>query len=117
MLEFYTPSDLELKIVLRRAARIVKRGWVRDAYALDANGDDVDVKSPDAVGFCAWGAVKRASFDLGMSRMRVSTVLRSAAVRKKIQFGNTRSVVVFNDEVAKDADEVADALLKLAEAL
>lgn len=47
--------------VLREAANICARGWVKGAFACKANGEACRVRDPEAVKWCALGAIRRAS--------------------------------------------------------
>lgn len=42
---------------LREARKLIERGWCQDAYALDANGDEIRENDPSAVCWCASGAL------------------------------------------------------------
>jgi len=45
--------------VLFDAAALVRKGWTRHELARDAHGGCVSVSSPNAVSFCAIGAIER----------------------------------------------------------
>jgi hypothetical protein len=46
--------------VLTEAKRLITKGWTRDIYAADAEGDPIPWDDPKACHFCASGAVYRA---------------------------------------------------------
>lgn len=49
--------------VLARALANVRGGWCRGAYARNEHGEEVLETAPDAVAFCALGAIRRAACD------------------------------------------------------
>src|SRR4051795_3059614 len=48
------------QIIMRRAIELVEAGWTQYTYARDMKGAFVNCHSPEAVSFCAVGAVMRA---------------------------------------------------------
>jgi hypothetical protein len=63
-------DNLEIKrrslTILSRARALIAKGWCQHGGAVNAQGDYVQEDSPDAVAFCAIGAVSRAQHDLGL---------------------------------------------------
>lgn len=49
--------------VLARALAHVRAGWCRGTYAQNEHGEEVLETAPDAVAFCALGAIRRAAWD------------------------------------------------------
>jgi len=103
--------------ILLDAAALIRKGWTKGAYARDATGQWVESIKSTAVCWCAEGAIYRAS-----PRGAV-TVCQEAQARFSALFPNNgvgrhgeevRGSVYFNDYVAKDAEEVAQALERAA---
>lgn len=57
-----TPQE----IVGRAADLLAEFGWCRNTYAINDRGDQVPSRSPDAVAFCAIGALQRAALEFGV---------------------------------------------------
>ena len=73
-------TDAEM---LRNAAKLVNGGWGRGAAATDKNGNSVNYYRPDAVCFCATGAISRSVMDgLGGDPRIVYTDLFEETVRR-----------------------------------
>jgi hypothetical protein len=72
---------LEQQIIERAHALIARpESWTRGAFALDAGGDPVSWRSPNAARFCLWGALNRAAFELtGDKRQSITLGERAAA--------------------------------------
>jgi len=51
------------KATLEHAASLIEKGWCQGAFAKDKNGKPVVAASPEAVAWCAAGAVMRAMHD------------------------------------------------------
>jgi hypothetical protein len=110
--------------VLKAAAALLRGGWCRHTYAVDARGDEVDPCDDHAAAFCALGALRRASFDLhgrpaGVPMRARSQCLAHAAGRElsaKIDGGDDyeNAITVWNDDARRTAAEVQAAF---AEAL
>lgn len=83
--------------VLRRAARLVERGWVQDEFARDERGNVVNPESPAACEWCAMGALMRAAAeDAAPDEARVSCLpyLPSGLVRWNDAEGRTQADAV-----------------------
>lgn len=52
-------TGAEIRMVLRDAAAVVRRGWCKCARAKDKFGVPVEPKHPDAVAWCALGAIEK----------------------------------------------------------
>lgn len=65
LLKYDGRSRRQVSQVLRLARNLlVERGWARGELAYDASGSPAHPESPQAVSFCAVGAVLRAAADL-----------------------------------------------------
>jgi hypothetical protein len=76
---------LERHIIERARALIATpETWTRDEFARDAQGEPVNWRSPKAVGFCLWGALNRAAFDItGDKRQSITLADHAAAVLRE----------------------------------
>lgn len=61
--------DLTAARLLDCAAVYVDKGWTQTADARDATGEKVEPHADDAVCWCAQGALKAASFKLGVTTL------------------------------------------------
>lgn len=85
--------------ILRKAAAILQRGWGRYTLARNAGGTPVDIENPQAVKFCAVGALIKA----GDTKDRAFLELR-VYVRETFHFDNVSD---FNDMMAHREPVVA----------
>lgn len=96
-------KDNNVLKVLRMARGLInkKNGWNRGAMAMNKAGKTVTVKSPEAVCFCAIGALRRAEFKLGTPGTAAQARIE---LRKALPtYAYTNSIVEFNDNsVGKD---------------
>jgi hypothetical protein len=54
--------DLKSQIkALKKARDLINKGWIKNQYAADKRGYGVDPRRKDAVKFCVFGAVERAT--------------------------------------------------------
>lgn len=51
-------------LIIKRALELIRSGWAKKTEARNARGVEVDPIDPEAVRFCAVGAIKRAAHDL-----------------------------------------------------
>jgi hypothetical protein len=105
---------MSAKAVLLRAAELVEKGWTQGAYARDANGQVVTTSSPNAVTFCASGAVFRADYDLNAGGARSDTFDAFAALYGK-DTGISDALAQWNDQPGRTVAEVAARFRKAAE--
>lgn len=88
-------SQLPLPVRVVRAARrriADKRQWTSGAAAKDANGYSINVRSPNAVAWCATGALQRAALDLGAEEGVAADLFGLVA-----HYGDGRPLVEIND--------------------
>jgi hypothetical protein len=90
-------TTLELLIASR--ARIAN-GWTQNVPARTANGDPTRSNSPNAVSFCAVGAL-RAEFPPGRAALTASAALIAALPER-----NRFSLFLFNDHPNTTQDDV-----------
>jgi hypothetical protein len=88
-------KDNKVLKVLRTARGLVNKGWTTGSLAKNKAGKKVPVKSPEAVCFCAIGALRRAEFKLGTpgTAAKARIELRKALPTDAY----TNSIVMFND--------------------
>lgn len=86
-------------LLLRAAVILRTRGWVRGFYQLPR-------------GFCAMGAIQEArkSPPPTEEARALSTALRRDYARTLGESSISRSICAFNDTIARDKDEVIEAL-------
>lgn len=93
--------------ILRRAAELVRRGWIQGDIAADADWCTCDPEDPEAVRWCAVGAMQAAND----ARPYVSSVLLELLLEAHI--GDAGE---WNDAEDRTADEVAAVLTTVADA-
>jgi len=98
---------------LRKAADLCAKGWTQGVMARDAKGKEVPASSPDAVCWCADGAMLAASGDGGI--YRDGHTYRPARAASYSAFGC--GPFEFNDAPNRTADEVIRALRAAADAV
>jgi hypothetical protein len=99
--------------VLRHSAAVIERGWTSNTgtTARDRNGREVSAFAPEATSWCALGAVKKTTRELGVEWTRTGEALSALGCHLGMdpqEFNNTR---------ATSGDEVVEAMLIAAEAL
>ena len=110
-----------VKAVLGRAGELLKNGgWCRNAWALDAEGEEVGSLCPSAAAWCTAGATNRAMADLGFSRLPERHEIEravSAAVAQALpaEFaGQAAGAVRYNDAAGRTKAEVTAAVDRAA---
>jgi hypothetical protein len=103
----------EVKKVLRRAAKLLEpRGaWTQGEAARNAAGARVEVNAPDAVSFCAFGAICRASPAAGTAG---ATVALGRALGALEALPGVGCVASWNDKKSRRKGQVIAALRKAA---
>lgn len=54
-----------IKSILRKARALVKKGWCQGASARNSDGKPLHSDHPDAVSYCAMGAIRAAGVSVG----------------------------------------------------
>lgn len=93
--------------ILRRAAELVRRGWIQGDIAADADWCTCDPEDPAAVRWCAVGAMQAAND----ARPYVSSVLLELLLEAHV--GDAGE---WNDAEDRTADEVAAVMATVADA-
>lgn len=95
------------KSILKKAKKLIKKGWCKGAFARTASGESVPSDSPDAVKFCAIGAVNRARLALkyGSIDKRAALNLLPCNLTQINDFSTTTEEDILNifDEAIKKA--------------
>ena len=100
--------------ILARAADIIEDyGWTRGAFARDTDGVSVSETSPDACRFCAFGAIRRATFDVldGSDNQEAERAANALNETICADF----DIAHWNDNYADGGEHVASSLRKAAE--
>ena len=94
-------KDNNVLKVLRTARGLVnkKNGWIRGAMAMNKMGKTVTVKSPEAVAFCAIGALRRAEFKLGTP---------GVATQARIELRKALPITAYNGSIVEFNDNSSD---------
>lgn len=104
------PKEATPKKVLKRAAKVIERGWTQRALAKDDLGQRVLPESENAVCWCAYGAIDRAAVELGVD-VESEVALNAESLASSLAWERYRtSLPGFNDRVAKSGEEVAKLL-------
>ena len=136
------PLNEQAAALLRAAAGYVRKGHVRHANARKANGALCDPESPQAVCWCAQGALLAGLPDIGLrhpyldptrtySEVEADQIietrhelLRAAAkaLREVADIalaleGHKSGIPLWNDEIVEDGAEVAGSMMAAAEKL
>jgi hypothetical protein len=99
---FWTRSQrADVARLLRSAQALVGRGWTRRAMARTRGGRSTDVFSPAAARFCLEGALRKAG-EWTVARRRALELLEASL--------QGRSLVNFNDDIARSKQDVIDLL-------
>lgn len=115
-------THLQAVVLLSAARRYIKRGWCRTAPALDAAGQMVSARSPEACAWCLLGALGRAKHDaersgvqLPLDTYRVAAGLLRDAIEARFprQGGAPMAISWFNDVVLQSQQEADDFLFAL----
>jgi hypothetical protein len=75
-------------------------GWCKETFAVDRHGEGIHPNNPDAVRFCAEGALIRAYPKAPTKRERILNQLLPLIQKKKGLERN--SIIDYNDHIAKD---------------
>jgi hypothetical protein len=97
------PLIVPVVSVLERARALVANGWSKETSARNENGFKVRWESPEAVQFCAGGALSRALMDetKTWSQKLIGSLMSS--LLKKLPPG---SIANWNDKPERTKDEV-----------
>lgn len=101
----------ELRRLLTRARTLVRKGWTQGSTSRNKYGHDVRVRNPNAVRFCAVGALSRALGKGGDAELlRDAWHALGTAIRGDSYGGRWgESVVIgFNDSPGRTQREVVD---------
>ena len=85
--------------VLRKAKRLIEKGWTKRAWARNSHGRAVDAHSRSAVRFCALGAIRLASKGVTADRVGARDALHSV-----LEF--TSNIENFNDDPGTKKSDV-----------
>lgn len=97
----------EARAALKQAACLLReKGWTQNEYARDGEGRPCDPNSPEAVCFCALGAIRRSTLDRRAMRKAIDLIKKASK--------HPNGIDVWNDETGRTADEVIDLLEELA---
>lgn len=107
-----TPAKRRKQVatVLRDAAELVNRGWTQGDYARDAAGHEVDPRDPEAVCWCAQGAIWKAGCT---AEFQAISVLCTHINDTPGWYVDT--VIAWNDHPDRTAEEVATTMRECAE--
>ncbi len=108
------------KDILLGAADLVGKGWVKGAYATDAKGKTTDIDRPEAINFCAVGAMRRATLDLGIddgvaysaARLVAHKVVCTRQSEDGIAYG---TIAEYNDSVGRTQADIVALFKEAAE--
>lgn len=99
------------------AAKLVRKGWCRGAYAKTKGGNVIGPLEANAASWCALGAMKRAVHDLKYDTPPYDPTFTNLITRfnmKARHGGADCDVATFNDKVAYNADDVAKVFDEIA---
>jgi hypothetical protein len=94
--------------VLMEAAKLVRRGWCKGWFARTRNGSKCDHDDPLAVSWCVMGALKKAT-----NYPQNHDLIFDAQAKLQIAI-SPHPILLFNDQEAKTAEEVAQKLEEAA---
>ena len=95
--------------VLRRASELVQGGWIRRDYAVDANGNSVELLDPTASCFCLAGALFRAGHDiLGTDREWQAEGAVYFTLKREF---DEEFITTFNDAPNRNLSDITNALV------
>jgi hypothetical protein len=97
-----------------KPSEVIKQyGWCKGHFALDNKGLPVGPVNKNAASFCLLGAIQRAYANADLNKIdKVITNLKNAS---KELYGNTHSLVHWNDYLAEDKDQVINLLEYIGE--
>lgn len=106
-----TPAKRRKQVatVLRDAAALVERGWTQGQMARDTTGYRVFPHHPEAVCWCARGAMCRAANNKAVENSA------NRALSEHINGDEDFGVSTWNDDPLRDAEEVIAAMLACAD--
>ena len=115
-------AEGERQLVFRKAVDFLRSGWCKGSPAVDKHGRATMFDDPDAVSFCATGALDKAAKELmeqhvivktpwhridGQDYLVVSDECRRIAESK---LGPYVALTDFNDQGAESVEDVVDLL-------
>lgn len=103
--------------VLRHASEKIERGWIQGALARDHAGQIVGPHSPDAVCWCAAGAITCVAVRLTGSEMGRYIHLEEMAralLCTHLGLRYSQTITVWNDSISRTKAEVVDAMRSAA---
>jgi hypothetical protein len=106
-----SPSE----VLLRAADRVQFGDWTQFTYAQTADGRCVAARHPDAVKWCAKGALKAEARNRYQFGKCVSLVEDDLNQRDRVYHNWT--LMTWNDQAGRTAGEVADTMRRIAKEL
>ncbi len=91
---------------LKQIRALIDKGWTQGDFARDRNGQGVSSTSPDAVCWCLFGAIKRATIDCPV----VFDQTNAAIYRQITKKSKANNIPAFNDKIAKNQFDVLDVI-------
>jgi hypothetical protein len=98
-------SPHDLREVFQEARARITRGWTRVVAARDKQGNGVAASDPEAVCWCALGAVRAAMGAIDLDMTLISDTLGDLYRGALVETG-FRTVVGFNDTLTTTVDDV-----------
>jgi hypothetical protein len=112
-----TVTKQEVVKCLRTAKKLVEAGWVKEAWATNAEGKEVAVMGKTAENFCASGAIERAARQLASGKAKAALlqekaeeVFRNSGTKKKIG-----KIPEWNDMATRQKSHVLTAFARAIE--
>ena len=102
---------------LREAAAAVDKGWARGSFALDRDGGVISATHPEAVCWCAIGALQKViprRWDSHSDGELYARCLLAADQEAVITCPTVSGVATYNDMIAEFADDVSSLLRRAA---
>jgi hypothetical protein len=87
--------------ILQRARNLIEAGWIQGGFAKDAKGNRVACTSPDAVCFCAVGALLRAAHEIAPSDHDVYLKAKQQIMNRITTIGEM-NITTWNDHTSRD---------------
>lgn len=106
MLQVLDETKIIQASILDKATEILRRGWCKGYMARDEYGHAVEIESPYARSFCFFGALHRASLELGYPTNPHSSYCDLVKTIHELE----PEMVGFNDSLAHNVEEVVNKI-------
>ena len=104
-----------VRVLIRAKNILIKNKWIRNSFAMNEKGQDIDPYDPNACSFCLEGAIIRAKHEINPQLGNYLFNTFTDAYISKITNDEHKSLLGYNDKHITTKKEAVETLKKMAE--